>query len=57
MPYENDDIWGGRICLFDSHNVSVEQIAKSIEYPEPYEVATTKDKVGYLIWHYQFCKF
>ena len=44
MPYENDDIWGGRICLFDSH-VSVEQIAKFTNYLWPWEVATTKDKV------------
>ena len=57
MHYENGNIWEGRICLFDSHTNSVEQIAKFTNYLALYEVATTKDKVDYFIWHCQFCKF
>ena len=55
MPYEKDDFSEGRICLFDSHTNSVEQIAKFNHY-EPYEVTTTKDKVDYFIRHCQFYK-
>ena len=56
MGYRNGDIWEGRICLFDSHTNSVEQIAKFTNYLLSNEAATTKDKVDYFIWHYQFCK-
>ncbi|PAV56459.1 hypothetical protein WR25_06778 [Diploscapter pachys] len=45
IPYENGNIWKGRICLFDSHTISVEQIAKFTSYLWPWEVATTKDKI------------
>ena len=45
MPYENDNIYEGRICLFDSHTNSVEQIAKSTNSLWPYEVAAANDKV------------
>ena len=44
------------ICLFDSYTNFVKQIAKFDSCYEPYEVATTKDKVDYFIWHFQFCK-
>ena len=54
--YDNNGSWEGRICLFDSHTNSVEQIAK-FTHLWPWEVATTKDKVDYFIWHCQFCKF
>ena len=57
MHYDDENIWEGRICLFDSHNYSVEQIAKFTNHLESHEVATTKDKVDYFIWHCQFCKF
>ena len=56
MLYKNDDVEEGRICLFDSHTNSVEQIAKFTNYLRSYEVATTTDKVDYFIWHCQFCK-
>ena len=52
MPYRNGDIWEGRICLFDSHTNSVEQITRFTNYLALYEVAATKDKVDYFIWHY-----
>ena len=55
MDYR-DYIWEGRICLFDSHTNSVEQIAK-FTHLWPWEVATTKDKVDYFIWHCQFYNF
>ena len=57
MPYKNnnDFVSEGRICLFDSHTNSVEQIARFTEYYEPYGIATTKDKVDYFICHCQFC--
>ena len=48
MHYKNYNIEEERICLFDSHTNSVEQIAKFPNYLESCEVATTKDKVGYL---------
>ena len=57
MPYKNGNIYEGRICLFDSHTNSVEQIARFTNCLGSGEVATTKDKVDYLIWHCQFCKF
>ena len=45
MDYQDDDIEEGRICLFDSHTNSVEQITEFINYLRSYEVATTIDKV------------
>ena len=36
----------GKICLFDSQSCSVKQIAKFSAYLEPYQVATTSDKVS-----------
>ena len=58
MHYQNNNgINEGKICLFDSHTNSVEQITTFTEYYEPFEVATTKDKVDYFIWDCQFCKF
>ena len=57
MDYTIEEIWEGRICLFDSHTNSVEQIAKFTNYLSSYEVATTKDKVDYFIWHCQFYNF
>ena len=57
MHYEGDNIWEGRICLFDSHTNSVEHIANFTNYLSPWEVAITKDKVDYFIWHCQFSPF
>ena len=45
MPYANSSASEGKICLFDSHTNSIEQIAKFTDYLWPREVATTKDKV------------
>ena len=57
MPYNNDRIWEGRIYLFDSHNISVEQITKFSNYLQAYQVATTKNQVDYFIYHCQFYNF
>ena len=57
VPYKNGKIWEGRICLFYLHTNYVKQIKKFTNYLRSYEIATTKDKVGYFIWHCQFCKF
>ena len=43
--------------VFDSHTNSAEQIARFTNSLRSYEVATTKDKVDYFIWHCQLCKF
>ena len=45
MHYETENIYEERICLFDSHTNSVEQIAKFTNCLWPWEIATTKDKV------------
>ena len=50
MPCKNGNIDEGRICLFDSHTNSVEQIVKFNNYLRSYEVATTKDKVDYALF-------
>ena len=44
--YRNDDQKEGRICLFNSHNFSVEEIAKFHNQYALYEVATTQNKVN-----------
>ena len=54
MDYENNDVSEGRVCLFDSHTNSVEQIAKFTNSLCPWEVATTKNKVDYFICHWKF---
>ena len=46
MDYRNNNIEEGRICLFDSQNNSVKQIAKSPNHYEPNEVAATQNKVN-----------
>ena len=46
MHYENDSIKRGIICLFDSQNNSVKQIAKFTNHYESYEVATMQNKVN-----------
>ena len=46
VPYKNNGSWEGRICLFDSQNHSVENIAKFNQYYWIYEVATTQNKVN-----------
>ena len=57
MHYKNNNgINEGKICLFDSHTNSVEQIAK-FTHLWPWEVATTKDKVDYFICHYKSYNF
>ena len=53
MLYKNDDVEEGKICLFDLHTNSVEQIARFTNCLGSGEVATTKDKVDYFICHYQ----
>ena len=58
MPYDkNEEIWKGRVCLFDSHTNSVKQIANFNNCSRSCEVATTKDKVDYFICHCQFYNF
>ena len=57
MSYENNNVKEGTICLFYSHINSVEQIARFSSYLLPWNVATTKDKVDYFIWHCQFYNF
>ena len=57
MYYGNGDVREGRICLFNSHTNSVEQIGKYTGHYGSHEVVTTKNKVGYFICHCQFCKF
>ena len=49
MPYENNNIYEGRICLFNSHTNSVDYTAKFTSWLLPYKVATTKDKLSYFI--------
>ena len=56
MSYKKGILLEGKICLFDSHTNSAKQIASFTNRLCPWEVATTKDKVGYFIWHWQFCK-
>ena len=47
MLYKNDNFVNeGRICLFDSHTNSVEQIANFTNQLFTYEVATTQNKVN-----------
>ncbi|PAV72997.1 hypothetical protein WR25_13422, partial [Diploscapter pachys] len=41
--YSNNDEVEGRICLFNSHNFSVEKIAKFDKYYESYQVAATQN--------------
>ena len=54
MNYQNENfISEGTICLFDSHNYSVEQIAKFTNYLWPWEVATTKNKVNSYIRYFE----
>ena len=45
VPYENGTTWEGKICLFDSHTNSVEQVAKFTNGLSSNKVATAKDKV------------
>ena len=45
MPYKNNYTYEGRICLFDPHANSIEQIAKFTQDYSPYKVATTQNKV------------
>ena len=49
MDYKNNNIEEGRICLFDSQSLSVEQISEFNDDLMSYEVAATKDKVDYFI--------
>ena len=58
MYYENDDVKEGRICLFDSHTNSVEQIAKFYNYYFVVAIATTKNRVNsYVRFFKQFHRF
>ena len=52
--YLNDnDESEGRICLFNSFTCSVEEIAKFHNCYEPYEVATTQNKVNSYVRHFE----
>ena len=52
--YKNDNgSYEGRIGLFDSQNYSVENIAKFLNYYEPYQVATTQNKVKSYIHYFE----
>ena len=42
----NNDTYEGRIGLFNSYTFSVEEIEKFNSWYEPYEVATTQNKVN-----------
>ena len=46
VRYQNDYKDEGRICLFNSHTCSVEEIAKFHNWYWPYEIATTKNRVN-----------
>ena len=46
MLYKSNDVREGRICLFDSQNNFVEQVAKFSTWLWSLEVATTSDKVS-----------
>ena len=56
--YWSDGENEGRICLFNSFTCSVEEIAKFHNYYEPYQVATTQNKVNsYVRYFEQFLEF
>ena len=46
MLYKNNYVRERRIYLLDSQNNSIEQIGKFHNYYEPYQVATTQNKVN-----------
>ena len=43
----------GRICLFNSFTYSVEGIAKFHNWYEPYQVATTQNKVNSYVRYFE----
>ena len=53
MLYENDNINEGKICLFDSHTNSVEQISKFHSGYQPHKVVTTQDKVSFYVRYFE----
>jgi len=53
VSYRNGNIYEGRICLFDLHTNSVKQIAKFTEHYDPYQVATTKDRVNSYVRYFE----
>ena len=53
MLYNNNDVREGRICLFDSHTNSVEQIARFTNHYEPHEIATTQNKVNSYVRYFE----
>ena len=44
--YSNNDEDEGRICLFNSHNFSVEKIAKFHNWYYSFQIAVTQNKVN-----------
>ena len=44
--YQNNHRGKQIICLFNSHNLSVEKVAKFYGHYRPFEVAATEDKVN-----------
>ena len=51
--YQNNDNHAGIICLFNLDTYSVEVIAKFDSCYEPYEVATTQDKVNFCVRYFE----
>ena len=54
VDYKTDSgRYEGRICLFDSQNHSVENIAKFNQNYSTYEVATTQNKVNSYVRYFE----
>ena len=53
VGYYNNGSWEGRICLFDSQNHSVKNIAKFNQYYWTHEVATTQNKVNSYVPYFE----
>ena len=51
--YSNNDKYKGRIGLFNSFNCSIEKVAKFENFYEPYEVATTQNKVNSYVRYFE----
>ena len=51
--YRNNDKREGRICLFNSFTYSVEEIEKFHNCYDPYEVATTHNKVNSYVRYFE----
>ena len=54
VPYKTDNgDWEGRICLFDSQNRSVENIAKFNENYSTYAIANTQNKMSSYVRYFE----